>query len=349
MVLINFESLDLEQTAKKVTKPLISIIVVTKGNRPVLLEKSLKSIQKQTFQEFEIILVYSIFPNNLSAFLGSNNLFALKENGSTIAAARNFGVRHAKGDLIAFVDDDCEPLENWLEQVYSTFVCYPSLSCLGGPALPPPEDFSKNPLMFARASSSESVMNKICFNRSAVGKLSTSNIAYRKKVFDEIGYFSESYKSGEDFDFNMRLAENGYSIRYDPGIFVWHHSAGGLKHTFVRSSEMVPFYLSWNALRFAKYESIFASFYLANFLGLLMLVILFISPIIFFFLFLSTLLGYFIFVAVRTKGLSMKKIVYFPLTLLYTLTRLFGFYYGCLTQLAQRVSAPRKHKCLETA
>ena len=289
----------------------------------------MKSLQKQTFQEFEIVLVYSIFPNCISDFLNYKNLVALKEDGSTIAAARSLGVRHAKGDLIAFLDDDCEAPENWLEQIYSTFVRYPMLSCLGGASLTPPEESSKNPLMFIQGSFNGSLIQRVYFDRSAVGKISTSNVAYRKNVFDEIGYFNERLKSGEDWDFNIRLAEKGCNLRFDPEIFVWHHiaRAHGLKHAFMRSSEMGPFFLSWKSLKYAKNESIFASFYLTNSIFLLLLVFLFISPIVFSFLLFFSLLGHFIFTAASTKILN-KKIIYYPLILSLTLVRLMGFYFG---------------------
>ncbi len=338
MALITLKSPDLAQTAKTVTKPLISVIIATKGDRTIFLEKCLKSLQQQTFQNFEIILVYSIFPRNLDSLLESSNLVAIKENGSTIAAARNLGVRSAKGDLIAFIDDDCEPLPDWLEKVNSIFMNSPLISCFGGPAIPPPEISSGNPLTPAQGSFSDSMMGKVRLNRTAVGKLSTSNIAYRRKIFEQIGYFSERYKSGEDFDFNMRLAEKGYSLIYDPKIFVWHHSAGGLKHAFIRSSEMVPFFLSLNTLRFAKYESIFASFYLTNLLSLILLAFLFISPIISLLIFLLALIGHFGFVVV-SSSLNKKNIKYFPLTLLFTLARLFGFYYGLAVIVTQLASA----------
>jgi GT2 family glycosyltransferase len=330
------ESLNFEQSSKRLIEPLISAVLVTKGDRLVLLERCLKSLQKQTFREFEIVLVYSIFPSNLSSFLENNNLVVIKENGSTIAEARSLGVKHAKGDLIAFIDDDCEAPENWLEQVYSTFVRYPQLSCLGGPPLTSSEDSLKNPLMFVQGSFMQSVMQRVCLDRSAVGKISTSNVVYRKMIFDKIGNFDEKLKSGEDWDFNIRLAEKGYTLRFDPAIFVWHHSHG-LKHAFVRSSEMVPFFLSWKTLRYAKYESTFASFYITNSLFLLLLIILFFSPIVFSFLLFFSLLCYFIFAAVRTKTLN-RKITFYPLILLFTFARIMGFYFGLFKRLGQLAS-----------
>jgi glucosyl-dolichyl phosphate glucuronosyltransferase len=120
-----------EKTIEKAVKPVISVVLATKGSKVVFLERCIKSLQKQTFQEFEIVLVYSIFPEGLSELFEECNIFALKENSSTLGAARNLGVRNAKGELIVFIDDDAEAPENWLSRIYSTFQRYPSLFCLG--------------------------------------------------------------------------------------------------------------------------------------------------------------------------------------------------------------------------
>jgi GT2 family glycosyltransferase len=73
--------------------------------------------------------------------------------------------------------------------------------------------------------------HRISLDRYAVGKIAGCNVAYRKVVFDKIGYLNEKLKSGEDWEFHIRLAENGYSMRFDPDILVWHHRQG-LKHGF---------------------------------------------------------------------------------------------------------------------
>jgi GT2 family glycosyltransferase len=336
-----------EKTIKKAVKPMISIVLATKGNKLVLLERCIKSLKKQTFQEFEINLVYSIFPKGLSELFETCNIFTLKENSSTLSAARNLGVKHAKGELIVFIDDDAEAPENWLNKIYSTFQQNPLLFCLGGPHLTPSEECEKKPLSFVIDSFMESwIRQRICFDRSAVGKIAGCNVAYRKVVFDKVGYLDETLKSVEDWEFHIRLAENGYSLRFDPEIFVWHHRQG-LKHAFWGGSKMVPFFPSWKTLKYSKYESCFASFYLSNLLFLLLLITLFFSPFVFSLLLSFSLLSYFIFTAVRTKTYSWR-IIYYPLAILVTLARLMGFYFGLSKHIAfklyhQLAALSRRH------
>jgi GT2 family glycosyltransferase len=315
-----------EKTANK-SVPAISVVLATKGTKSMLLEKCIKSLQKQTFEKFEIVLVYSIYPKRLKGLFEACNIITLKENSSTLGAARNLGVKHAKGDLVAFIDDDCEAPENWLRRIYLTFQQYPSLSCLGGPHLTPPEECTNSPLKFAQGSFNESFMQRIFIDRSAVGKIAGCNVAYRKEVFDKIGCLDEALKSGEDWELHIRLAENGYHMRFEPNIFVWHHRQG-LKHTFWDSSRMVPFYLSLKTLKYAKYESKFSRFYIANFLCLLLFITLFISLFVFSLLLSFSLLGYFIFTMVRARA---------PLAILVTLASLMGFYFGLFKYVASKL------------
>lgn len=315
-----------EKTIEKPVKPFISVVLATKGNKLTLLERCIRSLQNQTFQDFEIVLIYSIFPEGLRELLATCRITTLKETGSTLGAARNLGVKHADGELVVFIDDDCEAPEDWLRRIYSTFQLYPSLSCLGGPHLTPPVERQKDPLNFVGGAFIESQMQRVCLDRSAVGKIAGCNVAYRKVVFEKIGCLNETLKTAEDWELNIRLSENGYHLRFDPEILVWHHRQG-LKRAFWGSSNLVPFYLSWTTLKYSKYESSFASFYLTNLLFLILLVTLLISPLVFSLLLLFTLLSYFTFTAVRTKTYSWR-IIYYPLIIPVTLARLTGFYFG---------------------
>lgn len=326
-----------------INKRTISIVLATKGNKLALLENCIKSLEKQTFQEFEIILVYSIFSKGLSEIIEKYNLFSLKDNSSTLGAARNLGVKHANGELVVFLDDDCEAPKDWLSKIDCIFQKYPMLFCLGGSYFTPPEEREKSPLKFVQGSFVESRMGgKISLDRSAVGKIGGCNVAYRKGIFDKVGYLDETLKSVEDWEFNLRLAENGYSLRFDPEIFVWHHRQG-LKHVFWGGTKMVPFFPSWKTLRYAKYDSFFASFYLSNLLFLILFITLLFSPLVFILLLFFSLLCHFIFTAVRTKTHSWR-IIYYPLAVLITLAMLTGFYFGLFKYVASKLSHIRASK-----
>jgi GT2 family glycosyltransferase len=334
-----------ENNVNTVEIPAISVILATKGDKLEFLKNCIESLKKQKFRNFEIIVVSKRFPKQLENLFESEQIRFIEENGSTLGAARNLGVRNAKGKLVSFIDDDAEASVDWLEKIFITFSRFPSLSCLGGPHITPQDESEKNPLRFVGGLFFEGPSQKTYFDKSAIGKIAGCNVTYKRSVFEEIGYLNENLGTCEDWEFNRRLMEKGYSLRFDPEIWVLHHRQG-LKHTFQGSSKSAPFFLSWKTFKLLRHESFIASFYVMNFLFILLLITLFISPYFFILILLSFLAGYVIFYAIRTHTYN-RKIFYFPLVILLTLVRILGFYFGLIKyaslKLRTRVRALRKN------
>ncbi|MBI1755472.1 glycosyltransferase family 2 protein, partial [Candidatus Azambacteria bacterium] len=102
----------------------VSVVIPT-HNRPQLLQRAIASVLAQTFQDVEIIVVDDGKEKSAEHIVhGFHDLRIVycadkKEQGG--AAARNVGIVRAKGDFIAFLDDDDEWLENKLQIQMSSF------------------------------------------------------------------------------------------------------------------------------------------------------------------------------------------------------------------------------------
>ncbi len=317
--------------------PMISVILATKGNKTELLEQCIRSLLRQTFRDFEIILVYSVYPESIRNLIETNKILALKEPYPTLGAARNLGVKNARADLISFIDDDAEAPVDWLQKVYSIFQKYPSLCCLGGPHFTPQEESYKSPLRFVEGTFLEAHLQTAYLDRSAVGKIAGCNVTYRKIDFSKMGYLNEKVKTCEDWMFHLKLIENGYSLRFDPEVVVLHHRQG-LRHLFTANSNAAPFFLSWKTLKYARHESLFASFYITNFVCLFLLATLFVSIEVFVLSFVFLLLSYILFTALRTHTYNWR-IIYYPLAIILSLARLTGFYYGLLRSFGRKLKS----------
>lgn len=85
-------------------------VVVTTYNREKYLKETLEAILKQTYQNFELIVVDNYSNYDFNAFIDSFNSKKIRafqnHNNGIIAVNRNFGISKAKGDYIAFCDDD---------------------------------------------------------------------------------------------------------------------------------------------------------------------------------------------------------------------------------------------------
>src|SRR5690554_7662212 len=117
-------------------KPIISIIVPVYRVEKYI-AKCLLSIQQQTFKDFECIVVDDGSPDD-SAEIGKKAvegderfIFVSKPNGG-LASARNFGLDHAKGEYIAFVDSDDWVEPDFLELPYDAILREDADVCMLG-------------------------------------------------------------------------------------------------------------------------------------------------------------------------------------------------------------------------
>src|SRR5687767_12211495 len=99
---------------------MISIITPT-YNRAVLVQTTIKSIQAQTFTDWELIIVDDGSTDDteqaIQHFLSDSRISYVKKPNSGQAASLNVGVSHAKGEFITFLDSDDEAYPEWLATV----------------------------------------------------------------------------------------------------------------------------------------------------------------------------------------------------------------------------------------
>jgi len=104
-----------------VDRPFFTIVTPT-YNRPDKLERAIKSVLKQTFRDFEMVIVNDGSTVDYSYIETITNELGLKyfyrENNGR-SAARNFGIEQAKGQYICLLDDDDAFIENHLEVLFN--------------------------------------------------------------------------------------------------------------------------------------------------------------------------------------------------------------------------------------
>lgn len=192
----------------------ISIIVPT-YNRKEQLKRCLEYLDKQTLpvNEYEIIIVDDGSTDNTPEIINKTNnkkniRYFFQENKGP-AAARNLGISKAKGEIIAFTDDDCILDKDWLHAIDKAFKENPDVSCVKG--------MTKNS-QFGIISNS---LDKYIYGRTTSG--ATNNIAYKKKVLQELTGFDESYIfCYEDVDLKWRFRLKGYKRIFCPDMIIWH-------------------------------------------------------------------------------------------------------------------------------
>jgi GT2 family glycosyltransferase len=202
---------------------LVSIIIVDyKKNNPYLIE-CLNAIVKQTYKNFEIILVcdYRVdleYPKLRQKYFG---------HYVGPAEKRDIGAKMAKGEILAFIDDDAFPSINWLESLVPHFK-NSSIAGVGGPGMTPPGvSWQEEASGWASASPVGAGMYRYRFlpdQKQYVDDYPSMNLAVRKSDFEKVGGYDSGFWPGEDTKLCLDLTHKlGKKIVYDPRVIVYHH------------------------------------------------------------------------------------------------------------------------------
>jgi GT2 family glycosyltransferase len=153
----------------------------------------------------------------------------VREDRLGLSSARNAGVRHANGPIIAFIDDDAVPDRGWLASLVSAFD-NPTVACAGGPVVPVlqgelPAWFSPELQTYISIFDKGSEPVPLTYNEYPRGV----NIAFRREIFRTVGLFSVSFgrkgqslMSYEEIELCYRIERAGWAILYVPDASVHH-------------------------------------------------------------------------------------------------------------------------------
>ena len=210
------------------TQPFFSIIIPTYG-RPNQLEVCLNSLSRLAYpiQRFEVIVVddgSKTAPEAVVAnFRDRVNITLLTQPNSGPASARNTGAAHAKGEFLAFTDDDCTSDSAWLKALADRFKSTPD-HLIGGQTI---NALSKN--IFSTASQELISYLYDYYNLSyrPTRLFISNNMAVPVKLFSTVGGFDTSFPlaAGEDREFSDRWLHHGYQATYAPEAIVYHSHA----------------------------------------------------------------------------------------------------------------------------
>jgi GT2 family glycosyltransferase len=114
---------------------LTSVVLCTTGQTRNL-ARAIRAVLAQTWSALELVVVDNRpgSGNALDVVAGFDDARVryVAEPVHGLSTARNTGVRHARGGIIAFTDDDCVPDSDWITTLRGTFDCYPRISCVTG-------------------------------------------------------------------------------------------------------------------------------------------------------------------------------------------------------------------------
>ena len=205
-------------------KRLYSIIIPV-YNRPDEVDELLESLTKQTYKNFEVIIVEDGSVEKCDKVVEKyvhelNISYCYKENAGQ-GFARNYGYERAKGEYFIVFDSDCIIPDVYLETV-ETSLNHIYLDAYGGPDK---AHASFSPIQKAINFSMTSALTTggIRNKKRAIGGFSPKsfNMGISRKVFDATGGYIIPYK-GEDIEFSTRIQKMGFKTGLIEDAFVYH-------------------------------------------------------------------------------------------------------------------------------
>ena len=199
--------------------PLVSVIIPTL-NRPDFLRAALQSVLGQTVGDFEILVVddgSTIDPRPVLAALDDGRIRYFRHDSNRgEAAARNTGIRNARGTYVAFLDDDDEWLPDKLRLQLDLFGQSPdAVACVygGHVAL---QGLNGRELRRDVPTRRGGLFQEL-LERNVIGPPST--VMVRRQCLERVGLFDESIAFGVDYDMWIRIARE-YRFEVVPGVVV---------------------------------------------------------------------------------------------------------------------------------
>lgn len=201
---------------------MISVIVPTREREQKLL-RLLESIEAQDCDKnnFEVIVV-----NDGSHYesMTAKNRFSMRVNyfeieGVGPAGARNFGVDNSIGDILAFIDDDCVALKQWITKIDNFFKKdgNKNFVAVGGGVKP----LIHNKRIVNAYLSYIKFLDGPIENDGKITNMATANLAVRRSAFYDVGGFTKEMRHGEDENLVWKLSRNGI-VKFDCNNSVLH-------------------------------------------------------------------------------------------------------------------------------
>jgi glycosyltransferase involved in cell wall biosynthesis len=201
-----------------VSHPEIAVVIPTQ-NRRGLIARAIDSVQRQSRPANEILVVDDGSTDDTADFVARAypDVRLLRQENRGVSAARNAGVRAAKGELIAFLDSDDEWLPRKLErQLQAMEECPGVLLCHTN------EIWIRNGRRVNPMKKHQKFGGRIFEKALPLCVISPSSVLLDRRLFDEVGLFDESLPACEDYDLWLRVCARFPVLFVDEPLIVKH-------------------------------------------------------------------------------------------------------------------------------
>jgi GT2 family glycosyltransferase len=197
--------------------PKISVVVCTHNGEETLPE-CLDRVGALAYRDFETIVVCDGSRDRSALIAREHGAIVIETEHRGLSHARNCGIARARGEIVAFLDDDAYPDADWLCYLAAGFRDE-SFAGVGGPNLPPDDE---RLIADCVAAAPGGPIHVLVSDREAE-HVPGCNMAFRKSALEAIGGFDERFRTaGDDVDVCWRLQKAGKTLGFSAGAVVMH-------------------------------------------------------------------------------------------------------------------------------
>lgn len=204
---------------------MISVCINTK-NRPKDLSVCLKYLLKSSYKDFEVLVADQSREDDINKNLKNIiKIFKLPPFG--VSKAKNFLIKKAKGEIVAFTDDDCIITKDWLANIKNELDKHKEVIGLFGKVFPYQKNRHKLEICPCTFNNKQKIIIKPTPHWKNIGF--GNNMAFKKEIFNKIGNFRGWLGPGsigdnaEDAEFALRCLVKGYKLLSTPKVIVYHN------------------------------------------------------------------------------------------------------------------------------
>jgi glycosyltransferase involved in cell wall biosynthesis len=185
-------------------------VVITTHNRAELCKRAIESVKKQTFKDFEIIVVDDCSTEDYTevASIEGIRYFRQEVNGGTQAKPKNRGIQEAKGEYVCFLDDDNTYREDHLIMLYNEIKKGEFDVVYGDRMIVDLKTDEYKGVGIASDFRTDLIMQR--------NFIDTSDFIVKKSILEAIGGWDERYKRMLDWNLIVRLFKYGCTFKRIP-------------------------------------------------------------------------------------------------------------------------------------
>lgn len=183
----------------------------------------LQKFVKLNYSNYEILIVCD---RKVDINIPKAKLILTGHKRTGPAEKRDLGLKYAKGEICAFIDDDAYPDQDWLKNAVGHFQDT-RIAAVGGPGLTPVEDKfweQITGLIYRSYFCGGPTQHRfVKAKKEFVTDYPAYNLLVKTNILRKIGGYGSYFYGGEDTFLCLKIIREEYKILYDPEVVVYHH------------------------------------------------------------------------------------------------------------------------------